>query len=184
IAAVDHQGAACLREPVDLVAMTGELAEDIQEMAGGRIVVAVAPGAETVQADEPKLRQVLVNLVENAAKYAPDGRIKVLAWPQTPGGPVAVTVVDHGPGVPVEQRERIFERFVQLDQSSTRTQGGTGLGLYLCRRLTELLSTTLALTETPGGGCTFTLELSAPIPEDSMNATIQPDQREAAGCRP
>ena len=84
------------------------------------------------------------------------------------GGRVAVTVIDHGPGIAADQRERVFERFVQLDQSATRAQGGTGLGLYLCRRLTELLDTSLTLTETPGGGCTFTLELTAPMNEDSM----------------
>ena len=60
---------------------------------------------------------------------------------------------------------------MQLDQSATRTQGGTGLGLYLCRRLAEILDTSLTLTETPGGGCTFTLELIAPIhEEDTMLA--------------
>jgi signal transduction histidine kinase len=169
IAAVDQREAACLQEPVDLVAMTSELADDLQELAGDRIVVAVAPGAERVQTDGTKLRQVLVNLVENAAKYAPDGRIKVLAWPHTPGaGDIAVTVVDHGPGVPADQRERVFERFVQLDQSSTRTQGGTGLGLYLCRRLTELLGAELTLAETPGGGCTFTLVLPQPMEDEDM----------------
>jgi len=93
----------------------------------------------------------------------------VLAWPHTPGaGDIAVTVVDHGPGVPADQRERVFERFVQLDQSSTRTQGGTGLGLYLCRRLTELLGAELTLAETPGGGCTFTLVLPQPMEDEDM----------------
>jgi signal transduction histidine kinase len=92
----------------------------------------------------------------------------VLAWPLTPAVGVAVTVVDHGPGSPAEQQERVFERFVQLDQSSTRTQGGTGLGLYLCRRLSELLGASLTLAETPGGGCTFTILLPPPTDEVPM----------------
>jgi two-component system OmpR family sensor kinase len=72
---------------------------------------------------------------------------------------VIFTIVDHGPGIPGEDRERVFERFVQLDQSSTRRQGGTGLGLHLCRQLAEVIDASLALTETPGGGCTFTLRM-------------------------
>jgi signal transduction histidine kinase len=75
------------------------------------------------------------------------------------GHAVEFLVVDHGPGIPAGERDRVFERFVQLDQSSTRRQGGTGLGLYLCRQLAGLLDGTLTLEETPGGGCTFRLRL-------------------------
>jgi two-component system sensor histidine kinase KdpD len=164
IAALDGSEELAVKETVDLGPMLTELADELGELAGDRLVVAVAPGAEMVQADAVKLRQILVNLVENAAKYAPEGRIKLLAWPApATTGRVAVTVIDHGPGIPADQRERVFERFVQLDQSSTRTRGGTGLGLYLCRRLAQILDTTLTLTETPGGGCTFSLELDAPV---------------------
>ena len=70
----------------------------------------------------------------------------------------------------------MFERFVQLDQSSTRRQGGTGLGLHLCRQLTELLAGELSLGETPGGGCTFTLTVPvAPtLPASKAHATPEP----------
>lgn len=180
IAAVENSQEGCVTAQVDLSAMLTEMSNELDDLAGGRIVVAVAPGAEMVQTDEVKLRQVVVNLVENATKYAPEGRIKVLAWPIMPNGGVAVTVVDHGPGIPDEQRERVFERFVQLDQSSTRTQGGTGLGLYLCRRLAELLGASLTLTETPGGGCTFTILLPPPIDEVPV-APTRPQSRLTVG---
>ena len=75
------------------------------------------------------------------------------------GTEVCLAVVDHGPGIPEADRERVFERFVQLDQSSTRRQGGTGLGLHLCRQLAELVDCRITLAETPGGGCTFTLSM-------------------------
>jgi signal transduction histidine kinase len=190
IAALDGSEELAVKETVDLGHMLTELADELGELAGDRLVVAVAPGAETVLADTVKLRQILVNLVENAAKYAPEGRIKLLAWPPATTGRVAVTVIDHGPGIPADQRERVFERFVQLDQTSTRTRGGTGLGLYLCRRLAQILDTTLTLTETPGGGCTFSLELDAPVTGETPAPAapgavteIAPDVPLAVGAR-
>jgi signal transduction histidine kinase len=107
--------------------------------------------------DRSKLARILLNLVENATKYAPSGPIDLFAT--SAGAEVCFRVVDHGPGIPVADRARAFERFVQLDQSSTRRQGGTGLGLHLSRQLAQLLDGTLTLTETPGGGCTFSLAL-------------------------
>jgi signal transduction histidine kinase len=110
---------------------------------------------------------VLINLTENAAKYAPSGPIEVIAVPSSRArGQVALTVVDHGPGIAEADRPRVFERFVQLDQSATRSRGGTGLGLYLCKRLADLLGTPLELSETVGGGCTFGLVLASVGPVD------------------
>ena len=81
--------------------------------------------------------------------------------PTRAGAEVTLSVVDHGPGIPACDRERVFERFVQLDQSSTRRQGGTGLGLHLCKQLADLVDGRMALDETPGGGCTFSLTIPA-----------------------
>jgi signal transduction histidine kinase len=134
-----------------------------------RVVVAEAPELGVLVTDEDKVQRVLTNLVENALKYAPEGAIEV-AGRRSPDGTL-LTVSDHGPGIPPAERERIFERFVQLDQSSTRRQGGTGLGLYLCRQLATVLNGRLELEDTPGGGCTFTLVL--PIDHDT---TVRTDQ--------
>ena len=120
--------------------------------------------AGTVVSDASKLERILLNLVENAAKYAPDERIELHA--ARVGAEVGLSVVDHGPGIPEADRERVFERFIQLDQSSTRRQGGTGLGLHLCRQLADLVDGRTTLDETPGGGCTFTLW----IPGDTSDA--------------
>lgn len=107
--------------------------------------------------DPAKVRRIVFNLVENAAKYATEGAIVLDATVRA--HTLAIVVRDHGPGIPSEARERAFERFVQLDQSATRTQGGTGLGLYLCRQLAELLGGELTLDDPPGGGCRFTLQV-------------------------
>jgi len=156
-AAVEHRQEAVVVEAVDVAALLDEVVEDLQSTAGGRITVDLGRPVPQLATDGSKLRQVLTNLVENATKYAPEGDIELSCRGEGPV--VVVTVADHGPGIATPDRRRVFERFVQLDGSSTRTQGGTGLGLYLCRRLAGLLEGRLELSETPGGGATFTLTL-------------------------
>jgi signal transduction histidine kinase len=163
VGAVEHREERCTIGEVDLASLMDELAAEVSELAGDRLQVTLLPPAARIATDEHKLLQILLNLVENAAKYAPTGPIEVTARralrPLRGQEHFVFMVVDHGPGIPAEDRERVFERFVQLDQSSTRTQGGTGLGLYLCRKLADLLGAWLTLSETAGGGCTFTLIL-------------------------
>ncbi|HEY2429965.1 MAG TPA: HAMP domain-containing sensor histidine kinase, partial [Acidimicrobiales bacterium] len=157
-AAVEHRQESLVAEAVDISDLLDEVAEDLAAQAHGRIVVDYVPGTTRATTDPNKLRQVLTNLVENATKYAPTGLIEVAAS-SAAGERLQIRVVDHGPGIAPEDHGRVFERFVQLDGSSTRAQGGTGLGLYLCRRVAELLEADLSLTDTPGGGATFTLDL-------------------------
>jgi len=179
-AALDERQPASRLQPVDLPPLLSELADDLADLSEGRVHVVVQPGAEQVGSDIDLLRQVLINLVENAAKYAPEGPIEVTASEAT-GGTIALRVVDHGPGIPASDRERVFERFVQLDQSSTRSRGGTGLGLYLCKRLVAVLGATLTLSETPGGGSTFTISLpKSDLPKSELAA----ENRNSSGFLP
>lgn len=157
VAAAEDEHVACNSESVRLLEFLGELADDLHAATEAVIAVHVEPDTLIVRTDALKLRQLVANLVENASKYAPGSEIDVLA--SAVSGGVAICVVDHGPGIPEPDRERVFERFVQLDQSSTRTKGGTGLGLYLCRQLARILGGGLTLEETTGGGCTFVLAL-------------------------
>jgi signal transduction histidine kinase len=148
-------------EEVDLRRLLGDVVHGLAEQETGRIVVRVDDDARMIHTDSAKLRQVVANLVENATKYAPTGPIEVRAACGTIGEAerVLIRVVDHGPGIPPRDRARAFEHFVQLDGSSTRARGGTGLGLYLCAQVTELLDANLRLGDTPGGGATFALSL-------------------------
>jgi signal transduction histidine kinase len=133
----------------------------------------------TVVSDADKLRRIVANLVENAAKYAPEGPIDVDVT--RADGALHLTVADRGPGVPAEDRERVFERFVQLDQSSTRRNGGTGLGLYLCRKLAGALGGSLTVEEAAGGGACFRLTLPTEEPAASLgNAAGSPAPAVAA----
>jgi signal transduction histidine kinase len=110
-----------------------------------------------VAADPDKLRQVLVNLVENAVKYSREGRIRLRLASHY--GNVRFSVSDEGPGIPPNQHERIFEKFYRLDPNMTQGVGGTGLGLYICRELVESMSGDIWVESAPGDGATFSFEL-------------------------
>ena len=158
VAAAEHEESEAVCIETEISPLVGEIEREMRASSGGRLEVRIDPGVGRVIADPSRLRQILLNLVDNASKYAPEGAIELLVT--TNGRDVSFAVVDHGPGIPKADRTRVFEQFVQLDQSSTRRQGGTGLGLYLCRQLATLLSGTLTLGEAAGGGCCFTLTIT------------------------
>jgi PAS domain S-box-containing protein len=107
--------------------------------------------------DEEKLRQIVINLLSNAAKFTARGSIRLEA--RAANGSVAIAVADTGIGIPADKLEVIFEEFEQADASSTRVHGGTGLGLTIARRLARLMGGDIQARSTPGSGSTFTLTL-------------------------
>jgi len=115
------------------------------------------PAPLEVAADADKLRQVLVNLIENAVKYSDEGRIEVRLGRRD--GRVRFSVRDQGPGIPAIQQERIFEKFFRLDPNMTQGVGGTGLGLYICRELVGSMHGEIWVESIPGEGSTFAFEL-------------------------
>ena len=117
----------------------------------------VDPEGLAVEADRDHLSRILINLVENAAKYAVGSSVELFAWER--GSKALIVVVDHGPGIPDHERDRVFERFTQVDQSDTRSKGGTGLGLSIVKSLTEVMRGAVRVEETEGGGATFVVEL-------------------------
>jgi signal transduction histidine kinase len=121
------------------------------------------PVPPDVAADPDKLRQVLVNLIENAVKYTHEGRIEVRLDHRD--GRVRFSVRDEGPGIPLAQQERIFEKFYRLDPNMTQGVGGTGLGLYICRELIDSMQGEIWVESAPGEGSTFSFEL--PVAQSS-----------------
>ena len=110
-------------------------------------------------ADPDRLRQILLNLLTNAVKFTPRGTITLSARYDPREREVAVTVTDTGIGIAAEDQARIFEDFQQADSSLTRTHGGAGLGLAICRRLATMLGGKIQLESAPGAGSTFTVVL-------------------------
>jgi len=129
-----------------------------------------------IQGDVTRLRQVLVNLVNNAVKFTPAGgvaitvrRLPALAVSETAPGALTLefSVTDTGIGIPPDRLNRLFRPFSQVDSSTTRRFGGTGLGLAICHRLCTLMGGNIHVTSTPGSGSTFTFSLlteSMPVP--------------------
>jgi signal transduction histidine kinase len=117
------------------------------------VTVDVLPGAESLSADPDHLNRIVINLVDNALKYAPSSPVEVVAEPDGPQ--IRISVIDHGSGIALSHRDRAFERFAQLEPAQTRSQGGAGLGLSIVRGLARSMGGHLELRDTPGGGATF-----------------------------
>jgi signal transduction histidine kinase/PAS domain-containing protein/ActR/RegA family two-component response regulator len=143
----------------DIVGAAVEQARPLVQERRHTISVRVAPDPLRVRGDQKRLIQVLSNLLNNAAKYTPEGgEIRVVLGAD--GERVAVEVADNGIGVTPAMRERIFELFAQAERTSDRAQGGLGLGLSLVKSIVELHGGTVRCdSEGLGRGATFVLEL-------------------------
>jgi signal transduction histidine kinase len=116
-----------------------------------------------VNGDRDRIVQVIENLLSNAVKYAPGGgTIRVRVEPDN--GTARVTVTDEGIGIPAEQQDRIFEKFFRVDTSDTRSIGGTGLGLALCKQIVEAHGGRIGFTSEPGRGSSFWFEVPVALP--------------------
>jgi PAS domain S-box-containing protein len=116
-----------------------------------------------VLADSARLRQVLLNLLGNAIKFTARGAVGVrLGYDDTGPGRLRVAVIDTGEGIAAERRDRLFQRFSQVDGSVSRVHGGTGLGLAICKSLVELMGGEIGVASEPGRGSTFWFTVAAP----------------------
>jgi two-component system sensor histidine kinase KdpD len=109
-----------------------------------------------VLVDPVRLDQVLTNLLDNAHSYAAASPVQVVA--RQAGTDVELRVIDHGPGIPGPERERVFNQFYRLKGGGRRPEG-TGMGLAICRGIVQALGGSLQVETTPGGGATFVLTL-------------------------
>jgi K+-sensing histidine kinase KdpD len=174
VAAAEQSTATVHVSEVDLSAFVQKVVKETSVVTEGRVVATVRPVVGSIRTDEQKLQRILVNLIENAGKYAPEGPIEIEVM--AAGARVVFFVTDHGPGIAPEHRHKVFDRFVQLDQSLTRSKGGLGLGLYLCKQLAEVLDGELVLTEAPGGGCSFCLAVSRDLSAGENELLERPAQ--------
>jgi PAS domain S-box-containing protein len=147
-------------EAVDL----RDLADDAQSLIGslasqkGLRLSTVLPAEPVHTSTDPgKVKQILLNLLGNAVKFTEHGEVELTL--EREDGIACFRVRDTGPGIPEEHLARVFEPFVQVDFSSTRQHGGTGLGLAVSRELARLLGGEVSVSSRPGEGSTFSLEL-------------------------
>jgi two-component system phosphate regulon sensor histidine kinase PhoR len=146
--------------PADVPALVAGVVDDVAPAAlarGIRFAVEASDDTRGVSIDAAKAHDVLRNLVENASLYTLDGdTVQVAATRE--GDALRLTVTDHGPGIPPEDLDRVFERFYRVDKSRGRP-GGTGLGLAIVRHLVELHGGTVSVSNQPGGGARFDVRL-------------------------
>ena len=146
---------------VDLLALASDAVHDGRAIDPNRTItmeVFDGPGIPEVLGDEPRLRQVLSNLVANAIQHTPesaDVRVRV----GTDGDDAVLEVADDGPGMSQEDAQRIFERFYRTDSSRARASGGTGLGLSIVNSLVKAHGGIVTVTTAPGAGCCFRVTL-------------------------
>lgn len=143
---------------VDLLELLGEVVAAQQALATRHTFAIDGPPSVRVEGDAEKLRQVLANLVNNAVKYSPRGGRVTIAVREI-GTEVEVRVSDEGVGIRAEHLNLIFDKFFQVDGSTTRRVGGTGLGLYLTRRLVEAHGGKIWAESEPGIGSHFVATL-------------------------
>jgi signal transduction histidine kinase/DNA-binding response OmpR family regulator len=158
-----------LVEAVDPVTLAREVADTVRplvEQGRNRLMLAIDADLPMMTTDATRLRQSLLNLLSNAAKFTAGGEVRLAIRKATLAGVPAVCfeVADTGIGMTPEQLERLFQEFTQADASTTRRYGGTGLGLAITRRFAGLLGGEVTVASEAGRGSTFTLTLPASAP--------------------
>jgi signal transduction histidine kinase len=155
--------------PVMLNTLVVEVAQMGQKVSNRHIQVFVTNDDVIAHADQDRLQQVLINLIDNAIKYSAPDQIVELSLAKTEQDAM-IQVRDRGIGIPLAQQNRIFERFYRVDTSMTRSRDGTGLGLAIAKSLTEGMNGRITLRSKPGEGSLFTVILPLWKPHDCSHS--------------
>ncbi len=139
-----------------------------------------SPERVAIQMDYSRIERTILNLLGNAFKFTPHGgKIRCTVTVPTSGSTAQIVIADSGPGIPVKDRQRIFERFYQIEESSVRKVNGTGLGLSIAKEFVELHQGTIKIEEAPEGGAQFLIELPLIAPAgtaintDAVSETVE-----------
>src|SRR5262249_2494816 len=151
---------AVATQPVDLAILSEETFCRLHPLAGARSLTYEGPPELIVAGDPDWLRQLLLNLVENAIHHtASDGTIRITG--ERRGSRIQAEVRDNGAGIPPEHLTHVFDRFYRVDKSRSRSQGGAGLGLAIARWIVKRHEGTIGLISQPGQGVTVRVTLPA-----------------------
>jgi signal transduction histidine kinase/CheY-like chemotaxis protein len=170
-------------ETFGVAPLVDEIAATVQALIDknqNRLVVEVDPALTTMKADVTKVRQLIFNLLSNAAKFTKQGEVKLRAESERVEGRewVRFLVSDTGIGIPPEKLDHVFEEFSQADETTTRDFGGTGLGLAITKRFCQMMGGDIQVESTVGEGSTFTIRLPAQVAKPALEA--EPSPREEA----
>jgi signal transduction histidine kinase/CheY-like chemotaxis protein len=163
-------------ESFDVASMVHDVAATAESLAqrnGNALKTESPEGIGTARSDVTKLRQILFNLLSNAAKFTNDGTVTLAVTRETGDGGdwLQFDVRDTGIGIPAEKLDTLFDEFTQADASTTREYGGTGLGLAITKRFCEMMGGSVSVTSEPGAGSTFFVRLPASIDVDTPAGT-------------
>jgi heavy metal sensor kinase len=156
-------------EDVDIKELITGLSANIEALAQDKGIKFTVDAKETltVSGDKVKLRQLFINILENAVRYTPANGNIVVSLVQKDANAV-VTIADTGIGIPPEHLPHIFERFYRVDKARARADGGVGLGLAIAKIIAESHKGTIAVASEVGKGTTFTISIPLKGPEDSI----------------
>lgn len=160
-------------EPVVLATVLAEVHSLVRvqaEQAGLELAFALVDEGLVVWCDESRLKQVLLNLLSNALKFTPrGGKVTIEVQPREPMGDIRIAVQDTGIGIPLDKLDRVFDKFMQVDGSTTRQCGGSGLGLTISLRLVEIMGGTMGV-DSPGEGGGATFYFTLPVYREGRQA--------------
>ncbi len=159
-------GSALQKEPVEIGDLLDDVVEFLTVLAEDRQqqIVFARETSLTIPADPCMLRRAFLNLMDNAIKYSPEQTSITIRFYRTPDQGTIIDLLDHGPGIPDSDKERIFDRFYRLDNGRSRDKGGTGLGLSITKAALEAHGGTITLLDAPAGGCLFRVRFPATPP--------------------
>lgn len=168
--------ARCIQDVFDM--LTSRTAEK-----GLELIFSPSPGLpEWVEADPARLRQILLNLLGNAIKFTEKGEVEIslhAARSASSAWQLSFAIRDTGIGIPADKMDRLFKPFSQVDSSTTRRFGGTGLGLVISQRLCKLMGGEIHVESHPGSGSTFTFTIVAPETAETAGASCLPRPQSA-----
>jgi PAS domain S-box-containing protein len=158
-------------EPVDLAEIVEQVRRDVAPQAAVKSLdlrIDLLPSLPLVIGDPDRLRQIVLNLVDNAVKFTERGAVHITACPTDDG--VDVVVIDTGIGIAADALDHIFQEFRQVDSSTSRPYGGAGLGLAIAHKLAEQMGGSITVVSAPQAGSTFTLHLPTTATPGTMSS--------------
>ena len=160
----------------ELIDQAATTARPMLEKNNNTLKTMVDETQEEIYQDATKIRQALLNLLSNAAKFTSNGEVEIDARFETAGHTrwLTIAITDSGIGIPADKLEKIFDEFGQADESTTRDYGGTGLGLPISRKLCRLLGGELIVASVPGEGSTFSIVVPMVLPGHERAAGDEP----------